>query len=523
MRENLNEELRRVFEILYKEEKEPSFIDNLIKSITGGLKIDNPKKADLVSDDVQDFFKTLEDAAKDGGISEQRMGSMTYQKAVESLQIGLLLLDPVKYALPKYGVDGLFGPETANAVKQFKKDHLNIPITESVNVVPNSTKIIGKPYQGRHNAKDWESSNAWDIAAKEGSKVYSISTGVVRKVTQGTGSLLTQGVKKIYGDQISIKSQDGKPDVFYTHIETNLKPGDKVKEGDVIGVIMQYPGIPTHLHIGLSNDANLFDYANLNVVKGGVDHKVDISSKIDGEKKMTKASTRMLNKLIELLKEKNIKSEDLKKHLDPEVSVNADVNSDWSEITQKIIDNFEGGYWNHWQCKNHPYSSMFDASGETLFGLDRKAGGIEKVSSDGKKFFKIIDDEKKKIGMKEFCKTWKHGYRGGNLENELKQLASKVMKKLYDENMSNYVKNSELKKRIERNKGLLLHMAYATWNGPGYFQKFAKKLEQGVNEGLSDKELIDLATRQRTNTFKGGWAKATVKVNNMIKKESNLS
>ena len=45
---------------------------------------------------------------------------MTYQKSVESIQIGLLLLG---YELPKFGVDGLFGPETANTIEKFKEDH----------------------------------------------------------------------------------------------------------------------------------------------------------------------------------------------------------------------------------------------------------------------------------------------------------------------------------------------------------------------------------------------------------------
>ena len=83
--------------------------------------VDNPKKADLVEKDVEDFFKTLEEATKSTeGIKQQSYGNMTYQKSVESIQIGLLLLG---YELPKFGVDGLFGPETANAIEKFKKDH----------------------------------------------------------------------------------------------------------------------------------------------------------------------------------------------------------------------------------------------------------------------------------------------------------------------------------------------------------------------------------------------------------------
>jgi hypothetical protein len=66
--------------------------------------------------------------------------------------------------------------------------------------------------------------------------------------------------------------------------------------------------------------------------------------------------------------------------------------------------------------------------------------------------------------------------------------------------MRNYVKDSETKKRILGNKGLLLHMSYASWNGPGFFQKFAKSLEKGVKDGMSNNELINLAIEDRSKT-----------------------
>jgi hypothetical protein len=205
------------------------------------------------------------------------------------------------------------------------------------------------------------------------------------------------------------------------------------------------------------------------------------------------------------------------------LSSSGSVESKWMDVTKKVIDNFEGGYWNYWQCKNHPWHSMYKKSGETMFGLDRKAGNIENLGSEGKEFFRLIDEEKKKLGMSDFCSKWTYNYRGGDLEEKLKNLASKVMFKEYEKNMSNYVKNPETKKRIEGNPGLLLHMSYATWNGPGHFQKFAKKLETAVKEGKSDEELLDIAKNDRTNTFTGAWAKATTKVNSLIDKTSGMA
>jgi hypothetical protein len=199
------------------------------------------------------------------------------------------------------------------------------------------------------------------------------------------------------------------------------------------------------------------------------------------------------------------------------------VESKWMDVTKKVIDNFEGGYWNYWECKNHPWHSMYKKSGETMFGLDRKAGNIENLGSEGREFFRIIDEEKKKLGMSNFCKKWTYNYRGGELEEKLKDVASRVMFKEYEKNMSNYVKDPETKERIEGNDGLLLHMSYATWNGPGYFQKFAQRLERAVKEGKSDEELLDIAKESRTNAFTGYWAKANTKVNSLIDKAAGMA
>jgi len=184
------------------------------------------------------------------------------------------------------------------------------------------------------------------------------------------------------------------------------------------------------------------------------------------------------------------------------------VDSKWMKVTKKVIDKFEGGYWNGSTsknketsklgiCSNHPDGSM-GASTETMFGLDRYNGSIEK-SPEGKQFFTIIDKQKKELGMSQFCKKWKWGYKGGELEDKLKSLAAKVMKNSYDRNAGNYF-SPELKKRVESNDRLLMHFSYASWNGPGFFQKFAKSLNDAVKSGKSDKELLKQAIADRKST-----------------------
>lgn len=132
----IQEELKRFHEISGKQNISEGFIDTLLKKV--GLrsddektdKKDDPKKADLVSDDVKQFFNTLENIKTD--LTQQPHGSMEYQKDVETMQIGLMLLG---YDLPVHGVDGLYGPETASAVERFKRDNKidsKKPISEGI-------------------------------------------------------------------------------------------------------------------------------------------------------------------------------------------------------------------------------------------------------------------------------------------------------------------------------------------------------------------------------------------------------
>jgi len=122
MKKTLTEELVRMHSMMYGNQiVEQEFVDRFLKDL-GYRKEDDPTKADLVGDDVDEFYSTLESAAQSGGISEQQRGTMQFKKEVESMQIGLIILG---YDLPIHGVDGLFGPETAAAVNKFTEENLD--------------------------------------------------------------------------------------------------------------------------------------------------------------------------------------------------------------------------------------------------------------------------------------------------------------------------------------------------------------------------------------------------------------
>jgi hypothetical protein len=140
MKRSLKEELERIHSISYGKNVilEDNFIDSLlnpVKSIEQKHVSDDPKKADLVNNDPKNFFTNLKNI--DHSLEQEEYGSMEWHKEVETIQIALELLG---YQLPVHGVDGLFGPETAEAVKKYKTDN---------NILSESTS----PYDGGGNVK----------------------------------------------------------------------------------------------------------------------------------------------------------------------------------------------------------------------------------------------------------------------------------------------------------------------------------------------------------------------------------
>lgn len=158
-----------------------------------------------------------------------------------------------------------------------------------------------------------------------------------------------------------------------------------------------------------------------------------------------------------------------------------------------VIDNLEGGYY-HPQMLNdgRVKDSRYKKSGETMFGIDRARGGDINTSTAGKKFWNIIDNANA-------SSTWKWNYKGGNLAVELKTLVSDMMFPLYTSLSSRYL-DLKAKDIIDTDDRLLFHFIYGTWNGPGWFKKFAEIINKAVKNGITDtNKLTQIAIDSRTS------------------------
>lgn len=168
-------------------------------------------------------------------------------------------------------------------------------------------------------------------------------------------------------------------------------------------------------------------------------------------------------------------------------------------ITKIVIDKLEGGYYHPNMLKDGRVKDpkgLFSAgpgrvaSGETMFGIDRVNGGSINTTPAGTAFWRKID-------ASGAANTWAYNYRGGSLMEELKILAAKVMYPEYLNDSKKYL-STEAQSIVNSDNRLIFHFSYASWNGPGWFKRFAKPINEAVAKGTKNpNDLLEIALKSR--------------------------
>jgi hypothetical protein len=299
MKKTLKEELLRIHEITYGSIINESFIDGILNKIgnkNDEKTIDDPKKADLVSTDVAEFYKTIEDAANSGGLKQQS-GQMSYQKNVESMQIGLMLLG---YQLPKFGIDGLFGPETGVAVQKFISDHLN-KLNEDANLLRGTLDDLGYVEKGS------EITSGGDIT----NDISSIVSNILKDFKQSNPNVkvtITSGNDNFH-KRLGYKSKHTEGNA----IDITLNPHNTESSNDFTSVLNKYKSKDSKFSF-------IDEYKNPSASSTGGHFHLQYGGKGSAGSTNISATPEMLNKLIELLKARGVKSEELKSYIDPQIS-----------------------------------------------------------------------------------------------------------------------------------------------------------------------------------------------------------
>lgn len=164
----------------------------------------------------------------------------------------------------------------------------------------------------------------------------------------------------------------------------------------------------------------------------------------------------------------------------------------YKRIVGLIIDELEGGYYHPDMMIRDPVKfTQYGFSGETMFGIDRKAGGLINTTPAGKKFWAIVDGANAR-------NTWPWNYRGGSLGPALKDGAADIMYPEY-ERMAKLYLSAPSKAIIDSDDRLLFNFIYATWNGEGWFKRFSNDFNAAVAKGVTNKDdLVKVAVASRT-------------------------
>lgn len=381
MKKSLQEDLKRIHTLTYGPKViEEGFLDNILKA-AGIRKKDDPAKADLVSDDVMDFYNTLEDSANSGGLSQQKKGSMNFQKGVESMQIGLKLLG---YDLPKYGIDGLFGPETASAVSRFTNDHLS-KINEASEELRGTLDDLG------YQEKSGQLTGGGEIT----DEISGIVSNILRDFKQTNPKVkvtVTSGNDKFHkklGYNSTHKSGQA--------VDLTIQPYNSNNAKSFIDILKKYKSSNSKFNF-------IDEYTNPSSAATGGHFHLQYGDSVangSGNIGVVTATPQMLTKLIELLKEKGVKSEDLKKNIDT-INVNdLEDKNFYAKLLENLgapisEENMKFMYaWRQAEGKGgtyNPFNTTWDLPGSTV------------MNSAGVRNYKSIED-----GLTATIKTLRNG------------------------------------------------------------------------------------------------------------------
>jgi murein DD-endopeptidase MepM/ murein hydrolase activator NlpD len=141
------------------------------------------------------------------------------------------------------------------AINELQVARTTRPQTKKTKQAPNQAMrgktLLGGKYEmgggpeahGSRPLGNWQSDRAWDLMAAEGTPVYAPENGYISKAGFSDNGKTVWGYSVTIGDQI-----------FMTHLgqlAPGIKPGKRVRKGQIIGWIGNSGRFAPHLHIGL--------------------------------------------------------------------------------------------------------------------------------------------------------------------------------------------------------------------------------------------------------------------------------
>lgn len=224
-------------------------IDNAIEDLKGDSLEQGKKKIEDLKEKLKDYRKS--------GLEEK--GELAYENLV------------FKFLRRDGTIEKLF-----NAANKFTDKELSIEQSVKESIIkflqeaPSSGHLLGGenmkiPRDGAHSGQSgWPSGNAWDIKASVGDPVFALAGGTVKTYSDyGSDVIKTKG-KKLYGQSFTVDSDNGLPDIYYTHLQgVQVRKGNKIECGQLLGYVMDFPNSSyDHVHIGVEWGHNIREFLN---------------------------------------------------------------------------------------------------------------------------------------------------------------------------------------------------------------------------------------------------------------------
>ena len=509
MRKNLNEDLKRIHRLIYgKSLIKEDAIDTIV-SKPNPEKIDDPAKADKVTNKVSEFLDTLEGINRT--LEQQEYGTMTFQKEVETIQIALSIAMEPKNPLPKHGIDGFFGPETAKAVKEYKKlNNISDEITEvqSLNEgdIPGIDEMVWNKMPWGVDAGNKQDGLKWsghDTHIHFGFTTPETALAVIKMAQSlglhaGENPFSDKNLENVHknnsfhyrmfpgtyegkklGKGLDVSGDSDKMKELFNFVAVTIGGGSAISS-----IVMDKGSDNTQP----TNDTPTTPTTSKSSITPTTPTTKSVDSKIEGKETIT---PELAKSLLNDVKGK-VTPEVLSKYID-QMQVIVTSPEEIREMVKVIVSYIEGGYYHPKMKEKNPEKfKLFGSSTETLFGIDRINGGWENTTA-GKEFFSLLDAENA-------SEKWEYMYDlddNPTLKNKLIELSAEMIGQKNESNKSRFF-TPEARKIVNGDAGLTFNFLYATYNGEGWFQKFAREINEAVEQGTTDpKELLKIAIDTR--------------------------
>lgn len=147
------------------------------------------------------------------------------------------------------------------------------------------THSLGGPNSGGHQLPDWFIQFGMDLGAPAGTEVRASFDGHISKFFPHDPA---QDSGKVYGAQIFARDPSDRMGCFYTHLTdtpASFAPGAEISRGELIGRVLEFGGIPGHVHMAVceifgdvASGARVgVDLNELYVALSGTDHSAVVT------------------------------------------------------------------------------------------------------------------------------------------------------------------------------------------------------------------------------------------------------